>query len=310
MTRAAIIFIISLVMVLPLLLLFGEPSLSDQLYLCIPFLLLLGIPHGAIDNILFIRNKPISPALFNAVYLVFVGINIALWFIFPAIAYMVFLLISAYHFGQSQFSHYLSQQIAKHKLLYLSWGTLLISSLVLLNYSEVMGIASKHAEFSFLRSLHGYQLMVFMCLISGLGTVCLMGRLWHIKVLSRGAFLRELLLLGVLLGCFYLTPLLIGFTLYFVILHSFKVLREEYVFLKASGEVFSIRQFIKLVAPLTLFSIGGIGLLFGLIYMGWLPISYGYCLLIAISSITLPHVFVMNRFYVRFFRKKNQYKAV
>ncbi|MFT7032375.1 MAG: Brp/Blh family beta-carotene 15,15'-monooxygenase, partial [Cyclobacteriaceae bacterium] len=131
----------------------------------------------------------------------------------------------------------------------------------------------------------------------------LMGFLAFKKALEVEALLMEILVIVLILICFYLMPLLIGFTLYFVILHSFKVLREEYKFLNSEREVRSIGHFIMMVAPFTLFSIAGIAFLFALNYFNFLSLSYGYILLIAISSITLPHIFVMDRFYNLLFNK-------
>lgn len=99
-------------------------------------------------------------------------------------------------------------------------------------------------------------------------------------------------------------PIIIGFTLYFVILHSLKVLNEEYRFLKASGVTQSLMGFIKLLTPFSLISLMGLFMLFGLIEFGILNISFGYCVLIMISSITLPHVFVMDKFYHLLFSTK------
>ena len=114
----------------------------------------------------------------------------------------------------------------------------------------------------------------------------------------------ELLVLSLVLICFFLMPLLIGFTLYFVILHSFKVLREEFNFLLSDQKVHSFKSFMAMITPFTLLSIFGIAFLFGLIYFDIFNMSYGYCLLIVISSITLPHVFVMDNFYGLLFKRK------
>ncbi|MFT4970702.1 MAG: hypothetical protein ACI9O4_002463, partial [Chitinophagales bacterium] len=65
----------------------------------------------------------------------------------------------------------------------------------------------------------------------------------------------------------------------------------------AEKEVHSFLNFMKLLSPFTLVSIAGIAMLFALIYLNILKLSYGYLLLMVISSITLPHVFVMNSFY-------------
>ena len=117
------------------------------------------------------------------------------------------------------------------------------------------------------------------------------------RELSVETVLMEAMTFALILVCFYLLPILIGFTLYFVVLHSLKVLREEFSFLKIRQQNFTLLGFIKMVAPFTVFSFLGMGFLFVLVEFGIIKFSYGYVFLITISSITLPHAFVMNKFY-------------
>lgn len=297
MTREIFIFIASVLLFLPVVFSAGSISISYQLIFCAPLLLLLGIPHGAIDNILFLRNKQIKNSGFIGAYLVFIGLNIALWLVLPGFAYVLFLVLSAYHFGQSQFSHYLVKQEAVQKGLFLLWGISILSGLVYFNNDEIQIIADQQEEFSVLAALHQKELMLYIMLVSTIGTLLLTVFLTMRKLLKPETLLMEVLVLGLILMCFYLMPLLVGFTLYFVILHSLKVLREEFQFLNSERVISSVGGFLKMVAPFTLISLLGIGLLFGLIYLGLLNLSYGYCLLIVISSITLPHVFIMDTFY-------------
>jgi len=303
MTKSIFVFIASVFLILPLVLSSGEIPISLQLLVTTPFILLLGIPHGAIDNVLYLRNSEIKNSYFIAIYLLFVAINVALWIFFPTVAFATFLILSAYHFGQSQFLHYFNKQAFSYGFLYLLWGIFILTGLVYLNYSEVQTIMAQYPEFNAFGYFQEELFLRYLFWITGGATVVLMLILTVQKKLPTEAFFMEALVLCLIVGCFYLMPLLIGFTLYFVILHSLKVLREEYQFLKTEGEASSVINFIKTVAPFTLLSIAGIAFLFGIIYWDILQISYGYCLLIVISSITLPHVFVMNRFYQLLFSK-------
>lgn len=297
MTRAIFVFIASFLLILPFVFNAGEITISTQLIICAPFLFFLGIPHGAIDNVLFLRNNQIKNWEFIGVYLFIIGLNIILWVIIPSIAYVLFLLLSAYHFGQSQFSHYSNKHSLIYKALYFFWGISILAGLIYFNIGEIQLFMNESNEFAILSPLHEEIKMRTIFLSATSITIALMVFLSIKKSLHPEAFLMEILVITLVLTCFFLMPLLIGFTLYFVILHSFKVLREEYIFLNSKNEVNSIGNFVKLVTPFTLLSVGGIALLFGLIYLNILTLPYGYLLLIAISSITLPHVFVMNRFY-------------
>ena len=297
MTKAAFLFISSVLMLLPFILNAGEVDMRMQMLICLPLLLLLGIPHGAIDHVLYLRKNKNKNTQFVIVYLVIVGLNILLWLVLPSIAYLVFLLISAYHFGQSQFSHYLQNQAISHKAVYLFWGLALLSGFIYFNLAEIQVLTKNLDEFAAFAPLHQRTLILGIFLSTGVVTILLLVYLVQQNILRLEQVFMEVFEMALILICFYLMPLLIGFTLYFIILHALKVLREEYEFLRAEKEVHSFLNFMQLLSPFTLVSIAGIAMLFALIYLNILKLSYGYLLLMVISSITLPHVFVMNSFY-------------
>jgi len=300
MSKAIFIFIASLLVLLPMVLSEGGIDASTQMTLCLPFILFIGIPHGAIDNLLYLREKKLNNTQFISIYLIVVFSNVLLWMFFPICAYLVFLIISAYHFGQSQFAHYFKETGLLQRLLAISWGVSLLSALIYFNIEEIQKIMLADEHFLVFDLLHQTQHMHYLFLASSLITLALMVLLTIKKAIKKEMFLLETVVFFLILLSFEVMPFLIGFTLYFVILHSLKVLNEEYHFLSAKKEVGSWKGFISLLAPLTLFSFLGIALIFLLIYLELIAYSYGYCLLIIISSITLPHVFVMNRFYQLF----------
>ena len=306
MTKAIFVFFVSILLIYPLVSGVGEVELSDQLLLCLPFILFLGIPHGAIDNVLYIKDKSLNNKQFIGLYLISIGLFIGLWFVLPILAYIIFLVLSAYHFGQSQFSHYFQKQPPFNKVLYTFWGTAILSGFMYFKASEINILMVNSVEFSYFKSIHQESLLNIIFVASTAITIVQMVVLKFRSLISWETLFMELLVLLLVLVCFYLMPLLIGFTLYFVILHSFKVLREEYQFLSKELGVKSIADFIKIIAPFTLLAIIGIFLMYGLIYLDILTLSYGYCLLIIISSITLPHVFVMNSFYDLLFKNDLQ----
>lgn len=297
MTRILFVFIASFFLLLPFVQVADTISTSLQFWICTPFIVLLGIPHGAIDNTLYYRKTTSGKQYFILVYVLTIVANAGLWIVFPRFAYIVFLLISAFHFGQSQFTHYLQSNRFSHNLLYLFWGSALLSGLIYFNLPELAEIGRTYSEFGLLESLHPENITTVIFGASILATLGMLSYLAYTGQIKMQNLLMELLILFLVLVSFALLPLLPGFTLYFVILHSAKVLREEFHYLKDTGTVQNTTQFVKLLFPFSLLSIVGIIALYALIYFGYLQISYAYCLLIVISSITLPHVYVMNKFY-------------
>ncbi|MGM0479415.1 MAG: Brp/Blh family beta-carotene 15,15'-dioxygenase [Bacteroidota bacterium] len=296
MTKSIFIFIAVLLLSFPLAKLYGDFTIADQLLLSFPLILFLGLPHGAIDNVLFLRNKSEGNIKFITVYVMMVLAYIALWFLSPTTAYILFLLLSAYHFGQSQFSHYLKRSNRLIKLLYFSWGVTLLSGLVYFNQADIKQISAS-INFIDIKVLHGENLMFLLFLISSISAGILLILMTIKGILTTETLAMETLVLFLIQVCFVLMPLFLGFTLYFVVLHSLKVLQEEYTYLFKVKSKSSLLKFIKLLAPLSILSIFGTIALFSLIYFELLPIGYGYLFLIIISSITFPHIFVMEKFY-------------
>lgn len=301
MTRSIFVFIAALLFVTPLVSIAGDINVADQMFICLPLILFLGIPHGAIDHVLFKKNSQLTEGIFILRYLMVVGTIVTLWVLFPALSYALFLLLSAYHFGQSQFSQYQAVPHWSFPLLQASWGLTVLAALVAFNWSEVNQTLQQYEAFTPLSIVHTPLINEVIFAVSFLcTTICLVVMVRKNMIAMQDAVM-EFLVLGLIFAAFFLLPLLIGFTLFFVVLHAVKVLQEEYQVLFDDGSITSVRAFIMMVLPFTLFSISGIVMLFGMIYLGWLQVSYGYGLLITISAITVPHAFVMNRFYAKLF---------
>ena len=96
---------------------------------------------------------------------------------------------------------------------------------------------------------------------------------------------------------FYLFSVLIGFTLYFIFLHSLKVLKQEFQFLKKNTGDLTIKRFIIMLLPFTALSMCFLLVFYIGIVTGLLKISTFLFLIVGISVITLPHVFIMANFY-------------
>jgi Brp/Blh family beta-carotene 15,15'-monooxygenase len=297
MTKVHFAFILSFLFLLAAYPLLGQVSELTQSIVAMGIILLFGVPHGAIDNLLFLEKSSMSPLRFYAWYLGAIAINVAAWFIFPVFSFGVFLAISAYHFGQSQFVHTLKLPWRFGNALYFFWGLAVILSFVYFNVDALKGITQSMSDLHVFEALInrdwifglfiGSNLICILLLLSALGR----------KILTINAFALELYLLGLIYLLAYLTNFLIGFTLFFTIIHSFKVFQSEYNHFYPNSERLNLVPFVLKLLPLSLVSFVGAGLLFGMIHLGIAPLSYPFAILLSISSITLPHVFVMEQFY-------------
>jgi Brp/Blh family beta-carotene 15,15'-monooxygenase len=296
MFKAIIIYAISAVTLIPFFLVYPDMDVVTQLIICAPVILILGIPHGAIDNVLFFGNSRQNSLAFISTYLAIIAGNVLIWMVLPLFAYVLFLILSAYHFGQSQFLHYFKKDTWEMKSLYLLWGISLLSGLIYFNHAEMVWV-SQNKGFEFFEAAHPKRLMGFIFILSTGLTVFNLFWLLMQKQLSLKVFFLELLVLALVVSTFYFLPMIIGFTLYFIILHSYKVIQEVYGILAQKRQVNSKKHFIRLLFPFSVLTIVGIFLLYVITSVDWVPFTFGFAFLIAISSITLPHAVVMDRFY-------------
>ena len=297
MTKVIFLFFASFFLLLAIFSGNFQLSLEKQLFYSLALIFIFGIPHGAIDHVIFLHRRAISKWKFYFSYLGGVLINILLWIYFPAIAFFLFLLLSAYHFGQSQLSHYAIKGFT-NKLLYFSWGLALLLGMLSLNQVEILKMITQMEDFEQLSIfLSGSLLAISFYFFLAL-TVLLLLRNWWQKNLKTDQFFMELLVYALAFVSFFVFPLLIGFTLYFIVLHSIKVLGEEYDFVnRYLKNHISIGRFVQLLLPFSMLSLGGLILIYFLTQSSFLQFPFGYVLLIMISSITMPHAFVMEYFY-------------
>ena len=275
-------------------------AFSSQLVVCLGLIALIGIPHGAIDHIIYSEGrKKTSIPIFIGMYLVTIlGYSIC-WYFLPVLSLCFFLILSAYHFGQSQFSDVTSSWKWIDRILYFAWGVAVLSALIVFNHNEIIEISALSEDMQVMMPLFDWDLHFILCLCGFGITLAILSFHLHQNIIESHRFFKEIYFLGLILLAFYIFPFLIGFTMYFVILHSLEVMDHEYSFLKKKGVVKSIADFVKLIVPLSLASYAGMAILIYLVVLGIFDISYPLLSFVIISLITLPHSFVMDDFYQR-----------
>lgn len=275
---------------------FAEVSLETQLLFSSFFILFIGIPHGAIDHVLFFKKRNLSQIQFYSVYLGLILLFLVLWIYFPFWSLLLFLLISAFHFGESQFSEINTSNLIKY-LLYPVWGIALLSTLMHYNLHELIDITTFFKDTNDLQIMYDEVFIFQLYLITNIGSIILLLLLAVKSHMNLDRLFSELFLLLILHITFYLFPFLIAFTMYFVILHSIKVMNQEYQFLKQDSDNFKFIDFFKILIPYSLLSIFFTTLIIALSYVGVISYSVPLVSIIIISVITLPHAIVMHVFY-------------
>ena len=271
-------------------------SLENQLIYCLSLIILFGIPHGAIDNVLILSESNLSKKKFYFLYLLSMSLYAVLWFIAPIFSFIFFLFLSAYHFGESQLSNYKFKNIFL-KTTYLAWGVALISTLFFYNSNELILLFNNFNDTSIFNLIFEYYLFDILFYFSNASVILILLYLKIKKSIDNKIFNSELFQIVLLHLTFFIFPVIISFTLYFVFLHSIKVLIQEYKYLEKKINRFNLMKFIKLLIPFTLLSLFFFSLFILISDYYKLNVSLLLFSIISISLITLPHSISMTNFY-------------
>lgn len=264
-------------------------------------IVVLGIPHGAIDHIVAARVYGLNETLkghllFYTSYLFVMLLVGLLWLVFPIGGMAFFLLISIYHFGQADMVSLVNPK-SKFSALFAWARGLLVIGIIIFGHPEISlpiietAIRSQPEWFSFFseNAMVLYLVVLFFYLIP-VGLLLYSGDL----LVAKSRFILESVLLIALLT---FTGPLVSFAIYFALWHSAGHVHEMIEYFREKGENISIGKFYKLATPFTAVSLLGLLLLF------FVHQAYAFgdemisLLFILISVLTLPHMFVVDRMF-------------
>lgn len=264
----------------------SDPFLQFSLFGII--LISIGIPHGAIDHL--ISNPKIDKkgiVRFLIIYLSLITGYMVIWYYLPIVALVAFIIMSAYHFGQS---HFISEPtISGYSwLLYTSRGGFFLFAILLGDWEATKLILSPLVNLEYLNSSRVFAIVAF--LIATLLGQSIFGPKF------RGIHLIELVILGPIL---YFSPLLVGFIVYFGFWHALPSMLTEYRFLRTFPAYDSLKKFAFQLIPFSLISFFGIGLIlfFGLEFLEKSELILLF--FVMISLISFPHILYMDSFLKR-----------
>ena len=269
--------------------------MNSQVIGSIILISLFGIPHGAIDNIIYLSSNKITKTRFYLIYIVTIIIYCLFWWLTPIISLVFFLFLSSFHFGESQLVDYSFVNIKK--IIYFFWGIALISTLIFYNNNELLHLSNQFIDTEKFSQVFDIILFKYIFYFSNLIIISLLFYENYKLSISNQQLMNEIFILILIHLTFKLFPLIISFTLYFIFLHSIKVLKQEFDYLKSLHSDLNILNFIKLLYPHTLLSIVFLVIFLLLMHFGFINISVFLFSIIGISVITLPHAIIMSNFY-------------
>jgi len=261
-----------------------------------------GMIHGSNDlliiNKILEKSKYYSKLSVLTAYLLIVSFAILIFYWTPALALSLFVLFSAYHFGEQHWEHSFSNlnKILKSTF-YFSYGLLILYLLFVFNDIGVKSIVYEITGYQ-LENLYSFP--VILILGCFLGAVLAIGIYFNQP--STEIVLTELFSLAVLTIIFASSSLIWGFTIYFILWHSIPSLAEQIKFVYGDFKLESILKYCKSAAPYWIISLIGIAVLYA-VFSGE---KHFYSLFFAfIAAVTFPHAFVMVKM---FSKKKHNHK--
>ncbi|TAD85409.1 MAG: hypothetical protein EAY75_11415 [Bacteroidetes bacterium] len=302
---------VTLCIVLPLMLGLKLPQGFDLAFLLVS-LTLTGIPHGAIDHVIYeskLQQKLRPKQLFIRFFLPYIAIlslTFLLWIILPEVAFWLFLLISAYHFGQSQLYHIQLPESHPIKwIIYTAWGGIVLAWLWLLNWDAQVPMFQSLFNWDFSKGgvvFSAVRFSLAVCLGVVLVLFCFLGVR---KLAERALLLQEAAVLVLLYFLIREASMYLAFAIYFGLWHALRVIITEYQYLKLQNQLpVSVFSFIKAFLPFSFISFAGIGLLLWVSQLLASYVSPFMLFLIFISALTTPHALVMRQMYGLLSKKK------
>ncbi|TVQ08616.1 MAG: hypothetical protein EA361_16330 [Bacteroidetes bacterium] len=262
------------------------------------FVLLVGIPHGAIDHLVeekyhAIQKKSFSLGRFLLKYVLQILAYGLLWLIMPALSLLLFLLISAWHFGESDM-----QPAPRHSL----WkvNQLLLGSLVLfyilmrepaftgdLIYRITRESNLTQAIWAWAASNAGwlYGVSAFFLVLTGYFAQRAEPLQWQ-----QSKWISFLLIMALI----YFLPLLPAFALYFGGWHSLNTFGHMSGFLDNKKTIWQLWKAALPFTLLAIFFLAVIAYVWSTLFSHIDPLPI---LFIFIAVITLPHLLVMNKMF-------------
>ena len=278
-------------MILSLFSLFISNHLNSEYFYfaCYGLILTFGIIHGANDILILLKGKKQTKKIVirsTVKYLSIVLLISVLFFLFSEISLLFFVLFSAYHFGEQQWTIFGSNQSKSISLFYFFFGLLIFSVLFLFNKSDVSNIIFEITKIYIPENI--YSAVIIFSSICTLLLIIL-----NYQILKK-QLLHQLALLVVMLLVFFTYELLPAFAIYFVFFHSIPSIIEQsdYLF----GDSTKAENFKKFLLKGAVYWLLAIVFLVVMYLILKNNIDFSLAIFFSfLAAITFPHVLVIYK---------------
>jgi len=278
---------------------------ENQVYLFLGGILVLGIPHGAADLMVAssgntIQKKKFSIFRFLFVYLFRLALFGLFFWLFPLWGNIVFVLIAAYHFGETDL-HRFKTETRTGKLFVISYGLLILGFILLHHFDTLVPLfnlfPSGRESADLIQWIASNRYMILALVVLNFFIITFVYFYLHeVNTHDSGIFLVHL---AIILSILYFLPMMMAFTFYFIIWHSLLSLQNILRFLE-SEKKFKPKVIVGQILFYSLLAMGGISLAGA---AGFMFVNHQTMLVyvfIGLAVLTAPHMQVMHDMYLRF----------
>lgn len=253
-------------------------------------MLFMGIPHGALDHLVEKQNKELKGKTFSLVqfllqYVTRMVIFALIWYISPMLALLIFLAISAFHFGETDlYASTMSTFI---------YGMGLLFFLLITHIDTVLPIIKSIPSFDAINTSFFTENKLFLVLLCGFVPIAIILTSSNTIQIKLNLLLRTSIILLVI----YLLPLLLAFTFYFGCWHSVRSLNFIRKHLSTPEHNMSWRDLAIKALPFSLVAVSFIVILIYVLYTYFGMSITLMSLFIGVAILTAPHLSVMSDMY-------------
>ncbi|TPV34129.1 beta-carotene 15,15'-monooxygenase [Paucihalobacter ruber] len=248
----------------------------------------LGILHGSNDITLIKRAYGSENLTFFKVltsYIMLIGLGTALFFLVPMLALIIFIVFSAYHFGEQHFHFLQVKNTISAYLFYFGYGLFVITLILYLNASDALRIINQMIGVVVVLDVLRWTLLASAILTLVTGTMVYIKQKFNVFL--------ELFYLLLFSVVFFIASLIWSFTLYFILWHSLPSLADQVEFLYKEVTKETIVRYIRASFIYWLLSVVGFFVLVQFFKDNpTVMLSFFFSFL---AAITFPHVLVMHK---------------
>lgn len=268
-------------------------TIAAQTFVGLALIFSFGILHGANDLELINRLDEQKTTRFIKIliaYIVLVLISVLLFMQIPVFALFIFIVVSAYHFGEQNWHQFLlSAQWQVGNAFEFIYGLIILFGLFYFNAIEVQQIIYKIAFITISKEQFLYVLI---------GSILLYTVLCYFLVKNNKTLLPKIIeqsLYLIILGVIFKTAsLILGFAVYFIFWHSIPSLYDQVKFLYGTYNFDNFKKYFKTAFIYWIVSLFGVAALY---FIAKDQIIFDALFFSFLASITFPHFIVMLKMY-------------